>query len=121
MALLTIRLSDETLLKYGTYQPESPEGAIERQLERFKDLDPGERALTLGVEDLTQLQTALGVQVEKPVDLVRAILKHVGTGVNLSEWQQKRLEQAAGFHKQEPKEFLKSVVGKAVAVALGAN
>lgn len=126
MALITIRISDETLLKYGSYEPESPEHAIERQLEKFKDHNPGERLLIVTGEKLAELEKALGQQVEDAKQLIKVStemlrLKIGEAKVMLSEWQRKRLEQYANHQRKDPTAYLEEVTKQALKEKLGAS
>jgi hypothetical protein len=126
LALITIRLSDETFQKYAQYDMESPERALQRQLEANKDHDPGQRRLVVSGQDLSALERAVGKQFETATSLLHAFgplaqLKLDEVQVSLTEWQRKRLLQAATFAGKEPSAFLEDLLKRSLQTVLGAS
>ena len=122
MAVLTLKIKDETFLQYGQYG--NPQFAMERSLEKFKALDPGERVLFFSSEELRVLEEFLGRQVETAADLI-ALMKKVsqvdveGAKVPLSDGQVKRLLGWSDFYHRSASEILEEKLRGALNEALG--
>lgn len=112
MAIVTLRLPDETLTKYQGYNQASPAKAMEKQLEKFKEFSPNERVLLLSSMERQDLEKLVGLPFENGEALVTWAKKLLtanieGVEVTLDEGQRKRLQSEAGFYKKDPTEWIK--------------
>lgn len=68
--ICSIRISDDTYKDYVAHNPNSPQKAMEGQLERFRKVGPKERILILSEALLKRLEVIRGSSFEAPTDLV---------------------------------------------------
>jgi hypothetical protein len=119
MAKVLIILPDETYEKYAKHTPQSPQTGIERQLERFKDYSPSERALLFRPAERQALEKVFGNPIEDQKKFVAFVegLMSVEIGdvkVTLSPEQIKRVAGEAKFFGREVNEFLKDKLERLV-------
>lgn len=124
MAVFSIQLSDETFEKYAKGSPEDPRKGIEAQLERFKDVPVGERALIFDAESRKGLEGLFQRPIEDAAKLTEWVrrLQEIAVGglsIPLTEAQVKRISTDARFFAVTPEKILKDRVGVALMQAIG--
>lgn len=122
--ICSIALKDETYETYAKYSPESPQKGIEAQLERFKGIPPGERALIFTSEERGVLEKLFMRPIEAAGDLVKWVQKLQeievgGVTVALTEGQVKRLATNAKFFGEKAASLLERKVRTALADSIG--
>ena len=124
MALHTIRLSDETAALYAKHSPDSPVKGIEHQLERFKNLPPGEPVMVLPTSVTKELERLGGKSFGTPEEILPAIRKlltfHLEKlELSISAAQAQKLEKVAAFWKKSPVEWLQTSIRDFLVNQLG--
>lgn len=124
MAILSIRIPDETLEEYKKMNPASPSKAIELQLERFKGLKIHDRALILSSEERQEIEKLRGMPLETVTDLIKWVRNLVtasvgGVEIALKDGQRKKLEGEAKFYHQDPKAYAEKTIRRVIDHALG--
>lgn len=121
--ILTLRVKDETHLKYAEHDPNNPSRAMERQLERFKEFSPTDRAVILSNEERKALEEMRGLSFESGAELVEWVkrLKSYeveGIAIPLSEGQLKRAHYLSEKTSFSLKEWLERKVKDSVSITL---
>lgn len=123
--LVSLKVPDEVFEAYGAQNPQNPRLAMEQTLERFKGVNPGQKAILLVGEPLAALQTLLGGSYDGASDLVLAIRKALvvavdGVEVALTESQRKAISDTIKyFPKMEPREFTAQKIKEGLQHVLG--
>jgi hypothetical protein len=122
--VLNISVPDEIYAKYVGMNPQNPHKAIQKQLERFSDVRPGDRAIVVTGDDLSEVQRAAQRSVETPKDIVKLIeealkVKSEDVEVSLTEGQRNRLRAEASFWGKAPGEYASNALKEAMASRFG--
>lgn len=123
--IVTFPIPDELYAQYAAFNPSNPRQALQKQLERFKEVETKDRVLLVRGEALRQLEALHGVPLEDPTDLVKWVekLAHLKIGdamVPLREGVRKRLETEAAFYKKPTDEYIRERAVRALDEVLGA-
>ena len=110
--IVPIRIKDDTHLQYAGYDGNSPQRAIERQVERFKDFSPTDRALLLSHKERRDLEALYGTPIDSGRQIVEWVTRLKGMDIEgltffLSPPQVKRVEDWAFKSGRPLKEWLK--------------
>lgn len=110
MAVVTLTIPDETFLLYSKHGI-SPQEAMKKQLERFKEFSPAQRVVVLSDEARGRLEKLLETTIEdtnKLAGWVEGLVKMNVDGVEimLSEGQRKRLVGEANFYSTEHNKYI---------------
>jgi hypothetical protein len=125
MALITLSIPDDVYAKYCT-DANNPAKEIIKQLVRFQDVRPNQRAVVLTDEDRKRLETLYG----KPIDATemryfidwikqRATVKVGDCEVTLNAAQLKRARSNANFWGRTEEDWIKQQVLEGVVAKLG--
>lgn len=122
--IVTITIPDDLYQAYAGMNPSNPRQAIQKQLERFKDVPSNERVVLLSGEVRKAIEGLFGHPIEQGEELVKWLqeltaLKLGEVEVPLKEGQRKRLTTEAGFYHREPNEYIASRVARAVDNEIG--
>lgn len=123
--IVTLSIDDKTHAQYGEMDPESPQRAMEKQLERFKSYLPTERVLLFSPEERRELERLYGRPIDEPLRFIEFIRKLVsvdiaGVPVVLNAGQVKRLVAEAEHVHRKPAELLEQKVKQMAFAVLGA-
>lgn len=124
MAILTIKIDDETLEKYRAMSPEAPQKAIETTLERFKNVPTASRALVVEDGDRKELEKLHGKLFETSADVLRWVKSLVevnvlGVTVHMKAGQKRKLEAEAKAFRQPFEDYVEKRVQAAIDRAFG--
>lgn len=105
--ILPLKISDDIFQKYVKHNPQNPQKAMQDQLVRYADEDPGDRVTVLSQEQRRRLERLHQLPFEDGETLVKWVerLANVRIGevnVPLTAGQIKRLEGEAKFFNQDP-------------------
>lgn len=126
MAIVTLRIPDDTLELYKKMSPLNPSAALEGQLERMKGVPYHDRAVVFPSEVRRDLEVLYGTPIENPEKFVKWVKGLMtasieGLEFTLRAGQRKRLEGQANFFKKPFLEFVKAKVGAILDRELGNN
>jgi hypothetical protein len=112
--LLSIKINDDTYLKYAEMDKNSPQRAIERQIERFKNVPLDKRTLVISDEVRVEIEKLFGHDVAENFPKFLEWLKRMGTiqvepdsFLELAPEVMVRLKAEADFYKKTTKDYLK--------------
>jgi hypothetical protein len=122
--VLTITLSDDLYSKYVAMNPQNPQKAIQKQLDRFSEVTPGLRAIVITGDTLSELQRAAQKSVETPAEVLKLVkdaltVEKEGVEVQFSDGQRARLRQEAIFWNQDPGKFASDALRTAMSARFG--
>lgn len=122
--IFSIKLDDSVYSTYAEFDKNSPQRAIERQLVRFKDFPPNERAVILRPEERKELETLHQTTFDSGKELVEWVkklkaLEVGGVTLHLSDGQMKRINDWATFYGKPREEWLKTKLQEALNSAFG--
>lgn len=122
--VINFSIPDEIYQKYVAMNPQNPHKAILKQLDRFQDVRPGDRAIVIAGDDLVSLQRQTQNLVNTPqevIDLVKNALtvRSEDVNVQLSETQRSRIRQEANFWQKDPGEYASDALKVAVSARFG--
>jgi hypothetical protein len=124
MAIVTLRIPDDTLERYKMMHPSNPSHAMEKQLERFKGLAHTDRALIFPNEDRKTLEGLFGRPIEDVHAFVEWVQKLVSITVGglefvLKAGQRKKLDGLANFYKKPFDVYAKAHLSRIIDQDLG--
>lgn len=124
LAIVSIRIPDETFEIYKKMNPGVPTKAIEGQLERFKGVHINDRVLILTSEERKEIEKLRSGPLETAKDLIKWVRNLVtanvgGVEIPLKDGQRKKLEGEARFYKQDPKDYAEKTLRMVLDHALG--
>lgn len=122
--VVTVKLDDEVFAAYAAMDRQLPSRAIEKQLVRFKDVKPSDRALFLSTTERQELEKLLERTFENGAQLVARIKQAIaievgGSEVPLTETQRRRLTDQARFYAQDPKDLTRRTIQQILFERLG--
>ncbi len=123
--IVTISIPDDVYQAYAAKNPSNPRQAIQKQLERFREVETAQRVLLLSGEALRALEALHGLPIEDSETLVKWVtqltqLRIGDSSVPLREGVRKRLTTEADFYKKGHDVYIRERVARALDDALGA-
>jgi hypothetical protein len=123
--IVTVRLKDEVYEKYVAMDRQQPARAVEKQLERFQDVNLASRTLVLSVAERQELEKLLDTTLENGKELITRVRRMVsmdvgGEPVRLTEGQRKRLSDEARHLTKNPSAHATERVTRLLFDGLGA-
>lgn len=124
MAIVTLRVPDETLEKYKQMHPSNPSLAMENQLKKYQEVSYKERNVILPGEARRELEAIYGTSIESPSAFVGWVKRLVtisveGLEFSLKAGQRKTIEGEASFWKKDFKPFAQVRIQNMIDSALG--